>query len=289
MPDCKDYREVMMAVLDREATEEEETAWEAHIKTCEDCKRLYGEFLLIQKETRNMTAHPPFDLKNRIIQRATEAKQEENIRHLHRRKAVRNSIVGTVAAAAVLIAVFTGGFRLIRENFTGSDAAGKQRLERYGLMTEGNEGYLEDTADGSWESEYVPNEAESEAELGMTMDEENSLYQDHSNGLESKDAGLSREEIMEKVREAFSNMSITGFTREVIYMSAARYPDWVTGEAIPDLPDMRLYTVNDYSDFSEKVADVLTGSYYELTEDEISEIGLHNGGSKILVLIALDS
>jgi len=286
MSDCQKYRELMNAVMDREATEEELLAWENHVKGCEACSRLFNDLTRIKEDIGKMSAQPPFDLKTRILQRAAEEKQEDNIRHLHRRKALRNSLVGTVAAAAVIAAVLMGAFPLVKQYFDAGNASDAVMTE----SMEFTENVLEDLADDEFAG--VDGEAENEAFEGFADNEDSDDTAKYSAiGETNGNAGsvsLSRDEILTKVREAFGNMSISGFAGQIIYMSSDRFPDGEKGEAVAGMPDVRLYTVDteeDYVAFSEKAAAEIT---CELTEDEISEIGLQCGGRKILILMALN-
>ena len=58
---CQDYKDIMMAYLDDELSDEQRQAFEEHLKTCRDCSGELAEFRRLKRITEDVALVEPED------------------------------------------------------------------------------------------------------------------------------------------------------------------------------------------------------------------------------------
>ena len=107
MMTCNEALELLSAQLDGALTIEEQTALEAHLQTCPECRAVQKELAAIDAALPGLEQEPPKLLHDAVMQeirRETRKKKEQ-------KPLLR--FIGVLAAAAALLAVLAG-FDLIR-------------------------------------------------------------------------------------------------------------------------------------------------------------------------------
>lgn len=72
MSACEHYQQQISQLLDGELPPEQVQTLRAHLRTCPECQRVYGDFLALQAAVRDAAAAPPADLTARIMQQVRQ-------------------------------------------------------------------------------------------------------------------------------------------------------------------------------------------------------------------------
>lgn len=74
MDGCEGYEELISAVLDGEASEEERRALKEHLETCGECAALYDDLLALHRLLPTLSEQPPRELMEKTLARLGEEK-----------------------------------------------------------------------------------------------------------------------------------------------------------------------------------------------------------------------
>ena len=117
MTACERYEQQISALLDGELPEAEQTALQAHLRTCASCAATWRMFSDISSAMHELEAEPPADLSDRILnQLAAEDTPVIPIESARAKKRGWKTFAAMAACLAVIvgIAVFAGPERIGR-------------------------------------------------------------------------------------------------------------------------------------------------------------------------------
>ena len=121
MENCSYYEELVSAVLDGEATEEEETALFAHLEGCGSCRAYYEALRALSLAAEDGLPDPPADFTARVMERVRAAEKPR------KKAAVIRFPVRSLAVAAAAALVLWAGFHVTLGKGMGSAASESPR------------------------------------------------------------------------------------------------------------------------------------------------------------------
>ena len=105
MQACEAYIELMMQVIDGEATQQEEAALHAHLEQCETCRRLYEAYRAVDQSLQSAQEEPPEQLTAAIMN-GIRAEKAQPKRWFQR---YRFTMIAAAAAVVILVSAKIGG------------------------------------------------------------------------------------------------------------------------------------------------------------------------------------